>query len=250
MTRRQYRKPHLIAHRGWSHRFPENSFPAFSSAIAAGAHELELDVRVSVDGVPFVIHDSTIDRTTDGTGKVAELTADELRQVSLKDLSGEVIPGLGIPTLPEVLANFVRKVGLNIHIKGMDARCTPLHMIDSLAPFEYQPFYIAGDRGVLEEALEICPHIPRCLIQGRKDTDVELVFQTAQELLCERIQFFKGYFEDKDLQTCLERGFITNLYWVDEPSEAEAAILKGVLGLLTNDIGLVYQHLAELDLVR
>lgn len=237
------KSPHLIAHRGWSVRFPENSFPAFSAAIAAGADEIEFDVRVSKDGIPFVIHDTTVDRTTDGTGIVAELTASELRKLNLKDVDGKVLPGLTIPTLETVLANFAGQIGLNIHIKGMDVRATPLHLIASLTPFSYQPFYLAGDRKVLEAALEICPHVPRCLIQGRKDTNMDLVFQTASELLCERIQFFKGYYEIKDLHTCLEHGFIPNLYWADEPNEAEQAFQNGVIGLLTNDIGPIYQHL-------
>lgn len=236
-------KPHLIAHRGWSVSFPENSFPAFSSAVAAGADEIEFDVRVSVDGVPFVIHDETIDRTTDGTGVVAELTAAELKQVNLKGVDGEVLVGLGIPTLEEVLANFAKFIGLNIHIKGIDERNTPLHLIASMAPFAYQPFYIAANSKILADALKICPHIPRCLIQGRKDIDMDEVFQTAHSLLCARIQFFKGYYQEQDVQSCLNEGFIPNLYWADEGEEAEAALQSGVLGLLTNDIGPIYEHL-------
>ena len=230
-------KPHLIAHRGWSQRFPENSFPAFAAAVAAGADELEFDVRVSKDGIPFVIHDSTIDRTTDGSGSVSELTARELKRVNLKGLQGDVLLGLGIPTLQEVLATFGDAVSLNIHIKKLDQRRTPLHLIASLAPFVYKPLYIAGDREVLSAALEVCPHIPRCYIQGRTDIDLNVVFQTAGDLFCERIQFFKGYYEVADLRTCLEMGFIPNLYWVDEPGEAAQAIENGIFGLLTNDVG-------------
>ena len=235
----------LIAHRGWSTRFPENSLPAFAAAVAAGADELEFDVRVSADGVPFVIHDSTIDRTTDGTGKVADLTATELKRVNLKDENGKVIPGLSIPTLQEVLASFLGQVGLNIHIKALDERCTPLYLIQTITPFHYKSFYLAGSREVLEAALRICPHIPRCLIQGRKDTDLDKVFATAHDLWCERIQFFKGYYQEQDIQTCLEHGFIPNLYWADEPLEAERAFRSGVIGLLTNDIGPIRKHLIK-----
>lgn len=230
-------KPHLIAHRGWSQRFPENSFPAFSAAVAAGADQLEFDVQVSKDGIPFVIHDSTIDRTTDGSGRVSELTAQELKRVNLKGLQGDVLIGLGIPTLQEVLGNFAGVVGMNIHIKKMDQQRTALHLLASLASFRYKPFYIAGNMEVLSAALEVCPHIPRCYIQTRTDTDMGRIFQTAGNLFCERIQFFKGYYEVSDLRTCLKRGFIPNLYWADEPDEAAMAIENGVLGLLTNDIG-------------
>lgn len=241
--------PHLIAHRGWSVRFPENSFPAFSAAIAAGAHELELDVRVSKDGVPFVIHDETVDRTTNQSGQVCELTAAELRRANLIGSDNQVLTGIGIPTLQEVMANFAGQVALNIHIKGIDKRRTPLYLLASIDTFAYRPFYIAGDQEVLEAALEICPHIPRCFIQGRKDTDIDWVFMTAGELFCERIQFFKGYYETNDLQACLEKGFITNLFWADDPEEAKKAIEDGVLGLLTNDIGPIRQYLRELQVI-
>lgn len=243
------KKPHLIAHRGWSARFPENSIPAFAGAIAAGADEIEFDVRVSEDGIPFVIHDSTIDRTTDGSGRVDELTAAQLGQVNLKDATGEPLIGLGIPTLHQVLLSFTGQVGLNIHIKGMDQRCTPLHLISSITPPRNCSFYIAGNQEVLAAALETCPHIPRCFIQGRKDTDMGKVFQIAQELRCERIQFFKGYYEVQDLQACLDLGFITNLYWADEPGEAEQGFENGVIGLLTNEIGLLRKHLLKRNLV-
>lgn len=235
-------KPHLIAHRGWSKRFPENSIPAFAAAIVAGADEIEFDVRVSKDGVPFVIHDATIDRTTDGSGKVSELTALELKRVHLKGIDGEILVGLGIPTLQEVLENVYGRVGLNIHIKGIDDRRTPLHLLASLTPVMPHRFYIAGSQEVLEAALEVCPHIPRCFIQAPQDIPDSMI-QTAAALHCERIQFFKGYYETKDVQACLEEGIIPNLYWADELEEAETAIKNGVLGLLTNDIGPVRNHL-------
>lgn len=235
-------KPHLIAHRGWSQRFPENSIPAFSAAVDAGADEIELDVRVSKDGIPFVMHDATIDRTSDGTGKISELTSQEIGKIHLKGVDGEVLIGLGIPTLGEVLANFYGLVGLNIHIKEMDDRRTPLHLLASLAPVAHGHFYIAGDKEILRAALEVCPHIPRCLVQAPNDT-IEYLIQTASTLSCERIQFFKGYYETSDLLSCLEKGIIPNLYWADEPVEAEEAIKSGVLGLLTNDIGPIRQHL-------
>ncbi len=64
----------VIAHRGASGLFPENTLLAFQKAIELGADALEFDVRVTEDGIPVVIHDSTVDRTTDGVGAVSELT--------------------------------------------------------------------------------------------------------------------------------------------------------------------------------
>jgi len=72
-------QPLFFAHRGGSLLAPENTLTAFDRGVALGADALELDLQTTRDGQIMVIHDSTVDRTTDGTGPVAAFTADELR---------------------------------------------------------------------------------------------------------------------------------------------------------------------------
>jgi glycerophosphoryl diester phosphodiesterase len=74
-------RPLVFAHRGGAKLGPENTMPAFARGLEAGADGMECDVRLSADGVPMVIHDATLDRTTDRTGAVAALTASELARV-------------------------------------------------------------------------------------------------------------------------------------------------------------------------
>ena len=74
----QYDGAVLTAHRGASFEFPENTIAAFEAAIKAGAHFIEFDLYVSKDGVPVVLHDHTIDRTTSGSGLVRNLTYREI----------------------------------------------------------------------------------------------------------------------------------------------------------------------------
>lgn len=95
----------IIAHRGDSSAAPENTLPALSSSAAVGSEYLEVDIRVSKDGVPIVIHDSTVDRTTDGTGVVAEMTFDQLRALDAGSWFDETFAATRIPTLDEVLAH-------------------------------------------------------------------------------------------------------------------------------------------------
>lgn len=108
-----------IAHRGASGTFPENTVSAFRAAIDAGADMCELDVQLSRDGAVVVIHDDTVERTTDGTGEVAELTLEELRRLDAgaKFKSG-AFKGAQIPTLDEVFAVTSGKCGLNIELKA------------------------------------------------------------------------------------------------------------------------------------
>jgi glycerophosphoryl diester phosphodiesterase len=103
----------VYAHRGGSALGPENTIAAFDIGLAAGADGLELDVRLSSDGVPVVVHDSTLDRTTDATGPVHAKSADELARVDAGcrfSNAGDGAPfagrGIGVPTLIDVLRRY------------------------------------------------------------------------------------------------------------------------------------------------
>ena len=106
--------PVNFAHRGASARAPENILEAFRLAVEAGAGGLELDVRMTRDGEVVVIHDATVDRVTDGSGAVAEMTLDEVRRLdagySFSSGGGQTFPyrgrGVRIPTLAEVYEEF------------------------------------------------------------------------------------------------------------------------------------------------
>lgn len=117
-------RPMLVAHRGGSKIVPENTLEGFRDAVTRwDADMLEMDVHVTRDGVPVVIHDPTVDRTTDGTGAVADLTLDELRRFDagyrFADPSGATSwrgRGVRVPTLDEVLEEF-RGVWVNLELK-------------------------------------------------------------------------------------------------------------------------------------
>ncbi len=73
---------HLVAHRGWPHRFPENTLPAIEGALAAGAHYVEVDIQVTADGEPVLFHDDTLDRICGQHGTIADYTYAQLQQFS------------------------------------------------------------------------------------------------------------------------------------------------------------------------
>ncbi len=91
----------IIGHRGWPAAYPENTIPSFLAALKEGADGVELDVHLSKDGVPVVIHDYYVDRTTDGRGKVSSFTADELGRLDAGVKFG--MRGVQVPTLREVI---------------------------------------------------------------------------------------------------------------------------------------------------
>lgn len=104
--------PVNIGHRGASARYPENTLASFRAALEDGAGVLEIDVRLTDDGHPIVMHDAAVDRTTDGFGVVSGMT---LAQVRSLDAGGSGRPDERVPTLREVLAEF--SVPFNIDIK-------------------------------------------------------------------------------------------------------------------------------------
>ncbi len=92
----------IFGHRGYAALYPENTMISFKEALNAGADGIELDVQLSLDGELVVIHDPTVDRTTDGTGSVRELSLEELRKLNAANNS-KTVEFAGIPTLREVV---------------------------------------------------------------------------------------------------------------------------------------------------
>ncbi len=102
--------PLVLGHRGASAYAPENTLAAFALALEQGAHGVEFDVQLSADGQVVVIHDATVERTTNSRGRVAQLTAAELRAL---DAGG----GEGVPTLDDVFEAFGPRMLYNVELK-------------------------------------------------------------------------------------------------------------------------------------
>ena len=108
----------LAAHRGGARLWPENSLRAFRESLALGVDLLELDVHLSADGRVVVIHDPTLERTTDGRGAVADHTAADLARVRLRGPDG-ALTDERVPTLDEVLALVAPSAaGVLLEVKG------------------------------------------------------------------------------------------------------------------------------------
>jgi glycerophosphoryl diester phosphodiesterase len=101
----------IIGHRGYSAKYPENTLAAFQAAMDVGADMIEFDVLLSKDSVPVIIHDDTLNRTTNGKGKVVDFTLDQLKKLD----AGK---GEAIPTLEEVMILAQKKIFLHIEIKS------------------------------------------------------------------------------------------------------------------------------------
>jgi glycerophosphoryl diester phosphodiesterase len=112
-----FKEPLIIAHRGFEKQYPENTLPAFQAATEAGAQMIELDVMLSRDRKPVVIHDATLERTTTGYGPVNDYTTEELKQFDAGSWFHPRFANERLPLLSEVLELVGRRIIVNIEIK-------------------------------------------------------------------------------------------------------------------------------------
>jgi glycerophosphoryl diester phosphodiesterase len=140
----------VSAHRGASAERPENTLAAFRTAIAHGCEGVELDVALTADGVPVVLHDRTVDRTTDGSGEVAELTLEQVRALRTAD-------GEPVPTLAEVLALCAGHVEVNVEIKDRTAAGAVLAVADGFPTLDW--FASSAQWDALRELRQLSPTV-------------------------------------------------------------------------------------------
>jgi glycerophosphoryl diester phosphodiesterase len=108
----------VCAHRGEHRTSPENTIPAFVAAVNMGVQQIEFDVHSTKDGKMIVMHDATVDRTTNGKGKILDLTFDEIRALDAGSKFDKKFAGTKVPTPCEVLDAIPQSIICNVHING------------------------------------------------------------------------------------------------------------------------------------
>jgi glycerophosphoryl diester phosphodiesterase len=157
----------VMAHRGGRRLWPENTLYAFEQAVELGVDVLEMDLHSTQDGALVVIHDSTVDRTTNGTGAVQEFTLDELQELDAgyewTADDGQSFPfrgrGIRIPTLSDVFAEFPA-VRMNIEIKQSEPSIVvPLCRLIRDYGKAQQALIASFDAETIEEFRQVCPEV-------------------------------------------------------------------------------------------
>lgn len=111
-------KPIILCHRGAKNYAPENTLPAFRTAIELGADGFELDTQLTSDGHVVVYHDPAVDRTTNGHGKLSSLTLAQVRELEAGSFFSEKFRGEKIPTLDEVFETAGKRAIINVELKN------------------------------------------------------------------------------------------------------------------------------------
>lgn len=241
--------PRLCAHRGFNTAAPENSLPAFGAAVALGAPEIEFDLWETKDGEIVSIHDSKLDRVSDGTGYVWEYTLDELKKFNFGKGYNGVYDGLKILTFEEILRKFSSHVIMNIHIKSRDnkgpLRDDYLKKIISLIDIydcEKYIYFMSGNDFVLKQLGRLAPHLRRCV--GGGDAK-DFVVERAIEMGCEKVQFFLEHISKDKVELAHKHGIICNAFYADTVERAEMYLDIGIDCILTNDYQRIYNALKD-----
>ena len=237
--------PRLCAHRGFNTIAPENSMPAFGAAVALGATEIEFDIWPTKDGELVSIHDSKLDRVSNGSGKVWDYTLEELQKLDFGKGHDGAYKGLKILRFEDILKKFACHVIMNIHIKTRDNTsryddALLKKIIDTVEKYDCREYvyFMTGNDVFQRQIAEVAPTFKRCLGGG---SEPDRIVERAIELGCDKLQFFKPHISKEMADLAHEHGIICNVFWSDDPEEAKKFLEIGVDTILTND----YQRMAD-----
>lgn len=227
----------VCAHRGASATHPENTAAAFDQSVALGCEMIEFDVRRTRDDRYVIMHDATVDRTTNGSGRVADLSFDEIRSLDAGGSGGSGGCGGGqrVLSLDEALA-YLPRVMLNIHAypeTPADAEAMAAALIDRLKPTDHRRWFIAcGERQLLRRVVELDPDARLCPLFAQNQADyVDVVLR---ELPCQVIQPYNAIVTRDLVDHAHARGLKVNPFYADDEPEMRRLIACGVDGILTN----------------
>jgi len=161
----------IFAHRGASVYAPENTLASFGLALSQGADAIELDARLSADHQVVVIHDATVDRTTDGHGSVAQLSSAELRSLDAGGSFSEKYRGERIPFLGEVFEAVGKRMFINIELKDYSVQLDQL--VENVCALvkkhglEKRVIFSSFLASSLKKARHLLPEVPRGLLASK-----------------------------------------------------------------------------------
>jgi glycerophosphoryl diester phosphodiesterase len=236
--------PLVVAHRGASADYPENTLESFRGAVEAGADAVELDIRLTADGIPVVMHDADVSRCTDGSGFVHDMELAELKKL---DASAGRGPRTEVPRLAEVLELVSGKAGVNLEIKnipGEPSYDSPREATVRAALEEVEAASFSGSVLVssfnwitIERSLELAPDTPTgFLTLAAIDPEAALVYARGAGhafVLPHAVALFHA--GERFVRKAHEAGLRVGTWTVDEPEALTRFFSWGVDAVATND---------------
>ena len=229
----------VTAHRGFSGKHPENTLEAFAAAVKLGVDFVEFDVRCSKDGVPVIMHDSTVDRSTDGHGDVGSLPLAALRELNAScwegphdsglRLAAPARPSAPVPTLEEALAALAGKVFLNIQVYA--SRRAELETVCAAYrrhKLQGRAFLMLDSFAVAETVKGIDPTVDICVGEARGDLERHHAFGSTF------IQPWREHVTPGFFPTAARLGLCANMFYANTAADCCELLSLGAKGIMSD----------------
>jgi len=254
------KRPWIVAHRGYSGRYPENTASAFEAAIGAGADMIELDVCLTKDRIPVVIHDQTLERTTDGHGMVSDFKLSELKKLDAGSWFSPEFKGESIPTLEEILLKIKGKISVNIEIKPESYESAgPTDAIENQICKMVEKFGM--NESVLISSFEhsFFTRIKLWLSKDNNQTSLRIAPLQEKDLseenvlkLCKVTEAYSFHPDERFLtpsfiKTLNANSFRTIAYTINDEKRIAQLAKWGVTGIITDEPELMWKVLRQLN---
>ncbi len=231
----------VIAHRGASAYYPENTMAAFRGAVDMNAEMIELDVMMSKDGVPVVFHDAKLNAHTNGKGLLSNYTLQELKALSAGSWFGREFAGERIPTLDEALAFAAGKIAVNIEIKteavtdelkgGVEEKALALVQKHGM---QEHVLFSSFDYRAVTHLKQLNPEIPVAILYERRQAGKKKPSELVQRYHADAFNCSYRQLSAKRLQDIKENEIPFFVYTVDREARMRKLIELGVTGIFTN----------------
>ena len=230
----------ISAHRGENVVHPENTLPAFREAIRLGAQQIEFDVQRTKDGRLVIMHDLTVDRTTDGEGLVSEMTFEQIRKLDSGIKKDAKFAGSQVPTFEEVLDLMPDNVWLNVHMKDDETAAVMVAKIIVEKKRTHQAF-IACERTAANAVRKAYPQVMICNME-RHGNDVS---RYVRETIEQKYQFIqlRALCTPEEMQQLKSAGVKVNYCCTVSPGQCRQLFETGVDFVLVDALELCIKEM-------
>lgn len=236
----------VFGHRGAMAYAPMNTISAFELAAQQGAHGVELDVQRSKDGHPVIVHDFTVDATSDGQGNVSDMTLAELKMLDVGSYFSAEFTGTRIPTLDEVFETVGRKLIINVEIKSQTETTDGVEQVvaDCIARHAMQERVIVSSFNphALQRFRAIMPDVPIGYLYHPQ------TFEQTQPLMAaityEAVHPYYEMIDAAHAEAAKTAGYYINAWTVNDVDEAKRLQALGVNTIMTNNPDVILDALA------
>ncbi len=236
----------VIAHRGFSGAAPENTLASVRAAIEVKADMVEIDVTLTTDGHIVVIHDETLDRTTDGSGDVFRATLAELQELDAGSWFDPSFAGEHIPTLDDVLAEVEGRILVNVEIKSeavargvvtkVASAIREHGMVDQVVVSSFSPM-------ALQEMHSVAPEIRTAVLYNTTYHRGQDAVEIVTDLGASVFNIKRQRLTRRMLRRCRENGIPVGIYTVNKTRRMRRLVKKGINAIFTDHPNLLLEVL-------